>query len=195
MAGSPPRMRGRRPRRGPPPSFLRLTPAYAGKTPVPVGRIGVSGAHPRVCGEDSAGGLNSWSDAGSPPRMRGRRSSAMASRSQSGLTPAYAGKTGRACRHEAGQTAHPRVCGEDIEPGGLGGLAAGSPPRMRGRRSDPTRLRLDRRLTPAYAGKTDSPGPGTTSPRAHPRVCGEDGLAERLDAGGGGLTPAYAGKT
>ena len=86
---------------------------------------------------------------------------------------------------------------------------------MRGRRDVLVVTKLDRRLTPAYAGKTSSLEVSVDWQRAHPRVCGEDAAirracaltvgspprmrGRRIHRGRGrqapGLTPAYAGKT
>ena len=70
------------------------------------------------------------------------------------ITPAYAGKrAGASLRRKATQD-HPRVCGE--KPGtqrpAVGHI--GSPPRMRGKVKKPTMNRKKRRITPAYAGKS-----------------------------------------
>ena len=50
--GSPPRMRGRVPLLIMQRSGVRITPAYAGKSSEPTQRSGMSGDHPRVCGEE-----------------------------------------------------------------------------------------------------------------------------------------------
>ena len=52
--GSPPRMRGRGPQRGPGRGAPGITPAYAGKSCSSTGRAGGRGDHPRVCGEKFA---------------------------------------------------------------------------------------------------------------------------------------------
>ena len=172
--GSPPRMRGRHLVGGVRRDAVGLTPAYAGKTS-PVGAAtGMSGAHPRVCGEDLiASGIAAISP-GSPPRMRGRPLRVSGPLGRDGLTPAYAGKTRRSPTATMSWTAHPRVCGEDAAAMTELVKGGGSPPRMRGRRRLHGRKTAAPRLTPAYAGKTTSDGDAVTSIRAHPRVCGED---------------------
>ena len=174
MTGSPPRMRGRRHRSEQQQSAVRLTPAYAGKTARSAASRPPRWAHPRVCGEDLRGYGGVSVPLGSPPRMRGRRARGVVYCCLGGLTPAYAGKTGRSSRASWTARAHPRVCGEDVGDLLVAGVVAGSPPRMRGRLL--LRLRPVRhpRLTPAYAGKTQKGARPMTALTAHPRVCGED---------------------
>ena len=110
--GSPPRMRGKvsqcpASRAGP-----GITPAYAGKRFCYGWQKPLSGDHPRVCGEKPRMWQTMWKKQGSPPRMRGKVSSANSSLSHSGITPAYAGKR-RPCFNKSNKTwDHPRVCGE-----------------------------------------------------------------------------------
>ena len=112
--GSPPRMRGKARvchlSRG----WVRITPAYAGKSCITLHiRANVSGSpprmrgkvlpeqsevsttkdHPRVCGEKGqpvpAAGLSE----GSPPRMRGKVKKTQKGIQSAGITPACAGKS------------------------------------------------------------------------------------------------------
>ena len=86
---------------------------------------------------------------------------------------------------------------------------------MRGRQSEPVRVRKRGGTTPAHAGKTGTPLYFMWQTRDHPRACGEDGLlhtGQRHQAGPPprmrgrltlavrngadvGTTPAHAGKT
>ena len=71
------------------------------------------GDHPRACGENKAGILQSVDGAGSPPRVRGKLAALRRSDAGERITPARAGKT-HAAVHAAGKTAdHPRACGEN----------------------------------------------------------------------------------
>ena len=213
--GSPPRMRGRgglRVRQWLP---AGITPAYAGKSPLPLCRHGSPWDHPRVCGEERQCYLVGVATPGSPPRMRGRERGSARKGAPSRITPAYAGKrTGRYTPFQAWED-HPRVCGEERLPPPPLGKVLGSPPRMRGRGAgEPLRL-LDGGITPAYAGKSWR---GQLCPWAfqdHPRVCGEEvrcaagcgplrgsppRMRGRVDAAtltlkARGITPAYAGKS
>ena len=70
--GSPPRMRERLLVLGIVFSFLGITPAYAGKTPVALVVPATAWDHPRVCGKDGVLRSRNWMSLGSPPRMRER---------------------------------------------------------------------------------------------------------------------------
>ena len=91
--GSPPRMRGELIRHVMPCHVLGITPAYAGRTLE--GQIvrDDSTDHPRVCGENDAGGLHDVVEEGSPPRMRGEHRAVSTVIADDGITPAYAGRT------------------------------------------------------------------------------------------------------
>ena len=71
----------------------RITPADAGKTYLKVGATTEAEDHPRGCGENQDVSATSRKTAGSPPRMRGKRRSAVLLLIDFGITPADAGKT------------------------------------------------------------------------------------------------------
>ena len=50
-------------------------------------------------------------------------------------------------------------------------------------------------ITPAYAGKRDSPGQLAGRCRDHPRVCGEKAFLFEVEVDFLRITPAYAGKS
>ena len=147
--------------------------------------------------------------------MRGKRNFLQPHRPVSGLIPACAGKTFTTRAGPARWWAHPRVCGENLEPSPLAWGKQGSSPRVRGKHLGPQQFDDMERLIPACAGKTRSPGLQARALRAHPRVCGEneglrgifvdhDGSSPRVrgkhvpnlaQAGNQGLIPACAGKT
>ncbi|SER95507.1 hypothetical protein SAMN05443377_1221, partial [Propionibacterium cyclohexanicum] len=114
FSGSPPHSRGR------PGSILegafhiRLTPAFAGKTPRRSTSRGLSRAHPRIRGEDSPRSLMVLSRPGSPPHSRGRPFFCCPSVTLTGLTPAFAGKTRMFGGEPTSTRAHPRIRGEDF---------------------------------------------------------------------------------
>ena len=105
--------------------------------------------------------------------------------------------------------------GEDIELGDGLNDGGGSPPHARGRLPVGLKRRVEIRITPACAGKTELSGPKLMAKADHPRMRGEDYfpnagwlavrgspphargrrlvLFERL--ANGGITPACAGKT
>ena len=140
LAGSSPRMRGKR-------SSLRsnlmedgLIPAHAGKTRGEGEKGARERAHPRACGENDGDSVCLQFGVGSSPRMRGKPRPSARTGTGGGLIPAHAGKT-RAGSHSipAGR-AHPRACGENFAPGRMLKFLSGSSPRMRGK---PYRDRTD----------------------------------------------------
>ena len=161
--GSPPRVRGKRRRRGRRPGRRRLTPACAGKTICPHEHIAGNQAHPRVCGENGTCVNPPGSTSGSPPRVRGKPRWWARGRRRRRLTPACAGKTPPATAPASSARAHPRVCGENVSTAGDADATWGSPPRVRGKLGRRRHHRRRRRLTPACAGKTGG-GPPTASP-------------------------------
>ena len=132
---------------------------------------------------------------GLPPHMRGKEVDHERGTADSGITPAYAGKSNMMSKTP-----------EDYR---------GSPPRMRGKvHSLGWRLR-PHGITPAYAGKSPYKAANTPKLWDHPRVCGEKyepfwfdvtdkGSPPRMrgkagsppsPASSSGITPAYAGKS
>ena len=153
-AGSSPRVRGKRRRRPPCRTRVRLIPACAGKTGRTRARKRGSRAHPRVCGENSLRDQARTPVSGSSPRVRGKRGPSTSSTRSPGLIPACAGKTSAPLFTCCGTAAHPRVCGENNAQHLLVKSFGGSSPRVRGKR-DGRRLVLGpTRLIPACAGKT-----------------------------------------
>ena len=107
------------------------------------------------------------------------------------------------------------MCGEKHNRSYQQGLERGSPPRMRGKGEGQGNSHQERRITPAYAGKSRIRRACTDRHRDHPRMCGEKCEAyarihgmvgspprmrgKALENGGGSLdvriTPACAGKS
>ena len=146
--------------------------------------------------------------------MRGKGDRFVCRRSLPGITPAYAGKSCffnflTFCVRD-----HPRVCGEKHHHQVCKGPCEGSPPRMRGKAVIGKYLKVNLRITPAYAGKRAELPYAPVRSRDHPRVCGEkkleiismhlvQGSPPRMRGKGqktmttiysAGITPAYAGK-
>ena len=94
-AGSPPRMRGKRPRRGICVKMTGITPADAGKTPSRKLDSERQEDHPRGCGENISTASHAVGFPGSPPRMRGKPDNHRCRSLVDGITPADAGKTAR----------------------------------------------------------------------------------------------------
>ena len=172
--GSPPRVRGKHfahfgadGRRG-------ITPACAGKTACRSREGGITGDHPRVCGENVFKEQESKELEGSPPRVRGKLFSTASSPSQSGITPACAGKTFCVRFRQAVPRDHPRVCGENIGINKAYRASKGSPPRVRGKPKWSQKKKVAAGITPACAGKTCLHMRFGMTMRDHPRVCGEN---------------------
>ena len=90
----------------------RITPACAGNSRAFLGEHGISGDHPRVCGEQYTLSRPASPGSGSPPRVRGTVSPPAIFLNFFRITPACAGNSsdyfGITCRKRD----HPRVCGE-----------------------------------------------------------------------------------
>ena len=114
LQGSPPRMRGKDILQMISILHLRITPAYAGKSPAGAGYAYNGRDHPRVCGEKQMerGAGRLW--VGSPPRMRGKVTKYVCKPQGVGITPAYAGKSSLRKLQRTSRRDHPRVCGEKI---------------------------------------------------------------------------------
>ena len=153
-AGSSPRGRGKLPVFRPVSLPDGLIPAWAGKTSWDPGRCGRCAAHPRVGGENRSRSVVPFARAGSSPRGRGKRHPPGGCMRQSGLIPAWAGKTSRFLVCEMGNTAHPRVGGENSGRLEIIYSSVGSSPRGRGKLILPCELRYTFGLIPAWAGKT-----------------------------------------
>ena len=150
-----------------------ITPAYAGKRHNDRNGQVTEKDHPRVCGEKSRSGLNLPRSWGSPPRMRGKGEVLHLRKKESGITPAYAGKSQKlACRGRPWED-HPRVCGEKTDFLLSVHLFPGSPPRMRGKVFYFLLSIFRLGITPAYAGKREGANENDGGLKDHPRVCGE----------------------
>ena len=152
--GSPPHARGRLHRFHPYKLSFRITPACAGKTQSP-GITDIDNPdHPRMRGEDFASHKWTATKPGSPPHARGRLRDGGGVGGSGWITPACAGKTITRFVNGGTPPDHPRMRGEDPFPGRGTMPRNGSPPHARGRRSYHFQLLLNRRITPACAGKT-----------------------------------------
>ena len=172
----------------------RITPAWAGKSFQRARKIKERGDHPRVGGEKSGNGGVRPMWQGSPPRGRGKDPAHQRGRHRPGITPAWAGKRAILAGRKAQVEDHPRVGGEKIpvEQNEVG--IGGSPPRGRGKAFLFGDFDIQRRITPAWAGKSE----GTDCARAengdHPRVGGEKLAARRCSASILGSPPRGRGK-
>ena len=65
---------------------------------------------------------------------------------------------------------------------------------MRGKQDEVESASGDERITPACAGKTVELFEFGNAPEDHPRVCGENRIADELKAGARGSPPRVRGK-
>ena len=152
--GSPPHMRGKDAFISPYGDIPGITPAHAGKRIGFSAFSGLSGDHPRTCGEKSLMRSLHTGRLGSPPHMRGKVGHCLASNSILGITPAHAGKRSPAFSSNSYGRDHPRTCGEKKEFRCKDGTEEGSPPHMRGKERRAEKSALLFGITPAHAGKS-----------------------------------------
>ena len=111
------------------------------------------------------------------------------------ITPAYAGKSQNGAGCIRAEKDHPRLCGEKIDCFTMLSWSGGSPPPMRGKVFPVPPQILERRITPAYAGKRHlTKFCGTAGEGSPPPMRGKGKMAfssSRYSR----ITPAYAGKS
>ena len=194
MWGSPPRVRGKLRHSDALRPSDRITPARAGKTHSGRAPGWAETDHPRACGENILTLVNPARISGSPPRVRGKRTSPRPTPACTRITPARAGKT-NSHNFLVHQTQdHPRACGENILAYSHEYVNRGSPPRVRGKQILQRRLALLPRITPARAGKTHFAPLLLLLHRDHPRACGENYNAQIESYTQAGSPPRVRGK-
>ena len=110
--------------------------------------------HPRRCGENVALICVTTDLIGSPPQVRGKRSYFPRHIDITRITPAGAGKTTLDEIADWEVKDHPRRCGENYQRPLKYDQLTGSPPQVRGKPAAAAINALDKRITPAGAGKT-----------------------------------------
>ena len=173
--GSPPRVRGKESDELGLGQTIRITPARAGKSGSAAWHRWACRDHPRACGEKPVAMQSCMTKRGSPPRVRGKAPQRHRGTEGGRITPACAGKrgAGRCLPCKCGD--HPRVCGEKFSGIVVRSAPLGSPPRVRGKVQLCSRIRNQKRITPACAGKSTSFQTVCRCRWDHPRVCGEKG--------------------
>ena len=131
--GSPPRGRGKDREHVQHEAAEGITPAWAGKRPSQALLIAHLKDHPRVGGEKLRKILSASLTQGSPPRGRGKVSDQRRQRGETGITPAWAGKSNGRPKRQRRRWDHPRVGGEKSFGLLLRNVREGSPPRGRGK--------------------------------------------------------------
>ena len=135
-------------------TLTRITPAYAGKTQSSRSWWAMCRDHPRVCGKNKLPDILWLAVKGSPPRMREKLHRGRRCCIEQGITPAYAGKTSTNALQVLDMWDHPRVCGKNVFSVEQVKPVWGSPPRMREKLISCATSKKQKRITPAYAGKT-----------------------------------------
>ena len=147
--------------------------------------------------------------------MRGKDGTIQLHELSAGITPAWAGKRNWAIGSRLLNWDHPRVGGEKLMGRPRRSVGAGSPPHRRGKAHHLDDITSERRITPAWAGKSAGFQSAPSGPRDHPRVGGEkhSGSCRTLTRSGSPprgrgkvrfrhlvevslrITPAWAGKS
>ena len=166
MRGKDGRRQKRKPRVG-------ITPAYAGKSLRGFAKVMALSDHPRICGEKKGKMEEKMKYTGLPPHMRGKGHEKEIRIHVTGITPAYAGKSGFGLACGFVVKDHPRICGEKLFLPILLDSPSGSPPHMRGKGSPPEFSTSYCGITPAYAGKSLAQSSAKQVAEDHPRICGE----------------------
>ena len=168
-----------------------------------------------MCGEKKVDFLRFIVSEGSPPRVRGKDGILCQNAYPDRITPACAGKSWIPSPPFFLSWDHPRVCGEKNLKVVQGKNGMGSPPRVRGKETQPKPAGTAAGITPACAGKSSEGFVYDDNVGDHPRVCGEKlyvfllrlsiigspprvrgkGEQKPLDIGIFGITPACAGKS
>ena len=160
--GSPPHGRGKDPWQGHREHLAGITPAWAGKRFQKSLARATEGDHPRVGGEKAMVCEMVRFVWGSPPRGRGKVEDDILQHVTTGITPAWAGKRAVDTVSRCERWDHPRVGGEKKKSRRCCTSIGGSPPRRRGKDAAAFGKYVDRRITPAWAGKRPRMGSALT---------------------------------
>ena len=150
--------------------------------------------HPRLCGEKSSTSVLYLTIPGSPPPMRGKVYNSSRVEQRNRITPAYAGKSRICWRKSRGIWDHPRLCGEELHSCPTRRSAELSPPPMRGKVKYKAQRLYEKRITPAYAGKSLLVVNLACGKQDHPRLCGEKVHGDLYSCKMSGSPPPMRGK-
>ena len=110
------------------------------------------------------------------------------------ITPAPAGKTPTVKSYPIFFQDHPRTCGENEANRKVKKFIRGSPPHLRGKQFRKNKIGIQRRITPAPAGKTTRVFACISVYGDHPRTCGENSMRSRAKSTPPGSPPHLRGK-
>ena len=126
--------------------------------------------------------------------MRGKVGYAGKNHVESGITPAYAGKSPTTSRSFSLSRDHPRLCGEKFKRFLVKCFILGSPPPMRGKEKAASYCAKRFGITPAYAGKRFAKQYRRSIDWDHPRLCGEKVVSLPVKLRTWGSPPPMRGK-
>ena len=173
----------------------RITPAYAGSTQPTTSNPMYFQDHPHLRGEHLSLIEASDLSRGSPPPTRRALARFRRQRSQSRITPTYAGSTRPADGWSAPPQDHPHLRGEHRMSLKTFSDSRGSPPPTRGALNVDRRPRLPVRITPTYAGSTRQQIWRRNPCTDHPHLRGEHRQRQQRVRVRRRITPTYAGST
>ena len=147
-----------------------------------------------MCGEKRMTATIFATNAGSPPRVRGKEFAYAGIDVYGRITPACAGKSPSPCSEQCKYWDHPRMCGEKFPTSMRTARHAGSPPHVRGKAMSAVPERVCVGITPACAGKRDAGPRSQSEARDHPRMCGEKRVTVTPMRASTGSPPHVRGK-
>ena len=110
--GSPPRGRGKGKDYATAETMQGITPAWAGKSWLSLDSCLLWWDHPRMGGEKLPRKFTKAANPGSPPHGRGKVNLSILEGADTGITPAWAGKSMQAALRSSSAGDHPRMGGE-----------------------------------------------------------------------------------
>ena len=190
-----------------------IIPACAGSTARFSTVNGLTGDHPRMCGEHVSRMSPGCGLPGSSPHVRGAHVRRLRVPLVSGIIPACAGSTNSSMVFPVDKRDHPRMCGEHGRVVTVNGNVKGASPHVRGAPAAVVVCHLVRGIIPACAGSTCRRRTGlrsrgiipacagstirwSTPPpvaRDHPRMCGEHYFCAWSKLGQEGSSPHVRG--
>ena len=172
-AGSPPHGRGKVYRLRSTSRRWRITPAWAGKSPLVTRLYALAEDHPRMGGEKTHPSYSPCATLGSPPHGRGKDCFSCVFVHRTRITPAWAGKSDSPSGKRNILWDHPRMGGEKHGEAAARCSAPGSPPHGRGKAHSLSIIQKAMRITPAWAGKSALQTLRRSVREDHPRMGGE----------------------
>ena len=175
------------------PQNFRFIPACAGNTQSSARLRRYPAVHPRLCGEHLPEAVARVAGTGSSPPVRGTREGDDLRGLVERFIPACAGNTASSKRQTAGNTVHPRLCGEHNVRIVVFTDQVGSSPPVRGTLGTVGSEEFLYRFIPACAGNTWTMMNCGSMPAVHPRLCGEHGPSLPMPQHVAGSSPPVRG--